>query len=122
MNASDLTKQVEAYFGAVDRADLAGILKTMTPDVTMHYVSAGERYSGRDTGVKAYFTKRNAGVEKSWHGDFWHIADVPAGRVATRFGVRRTDKGQPERLGDNVNTFEFEGTLIKRICVWRGQA
>ncbi|MBM3519067.1 MAG: nuclear transport factor 2 family protein [Alphaproteobacteria bacterium] len=115
-----LTSTVEAYFAAVDRSDLAGILATMTPDCVMHYVRAGERYEGRDTGVKAYFEKRNAGVEKSWHGDFWHVADVPASRVATRFVVRRTDKGQPERRGDNVNIFEFDGTLIKRIHVWRG--
>ena len=118
----NMTNVVEAYFAAVDRSDLAGILKTMAPECTMHYVSAGERYEGRDTGVKAYFEKRNAGCESSWHGDFWHVVDAPAGRVATRFGVRRTDKGQPERAGDNLNVFEFDGALIKRIHVWRGQA
>ena len=116
----NLTKTVETYFAAIDRQDLAATLATMAPGCTIEYVTDGSRFVGRDSGVKAYFEKRNAGCEKSWHGDFFHVADGPAARVATRFRVRRTDKGVPERHGDNINVFEFEGGLIKRIAVWRG--
>jgi len=118
--ARDLTDQVEAYFANVDRSDLAAVLATMTPDCVIEYVTDGSRFEGRDEGVKAYFEKRNAGVLKSWHGNFWHVADPSNGRVTTRFDVRRTDRGAAERTGDNINIFEFEGSRIRRIAVWRG--
>ncbi|HZQ73625.1 MAG TPA: nuclear transport factor 2 family protein [Burkholderiales bacterium] len=115
-----LTETVEAYFASIDRQDLPATLATMAPDCTIEYVTDGSRFVGRDSGVKAYFEKRNAGCEKSWHGDFFHVADVAAGRVATRFKVRRTDRGVPERHGDNINVFQFAGGKIQRIAVWRG--
>ena len=118
MNA--LTECVERYFACVDRKDLAGVLATMTADCVVEYVSDGSRFEGRDAGVKAYFEKRNAQVVQSWHGNFRHAADVAAGRVATRFDVRRTDHGAPERGSDNINFFEFDGGKIRRIAVWRG--
>jgi limonene-1,2-epoxide hydrolase len=116
----DMTKVVEAYFASIDRQDLPATLATLSPACTIEYVTDGSRFIGRDDGVKAYFEKRNAGCEKSWHGDFFHVADAAAARVATRFKVRRTDRGVPERHGDNINVFEFDGALIKRISVWRG--
>ena len=115
-----LTQIIETYFACVDRKDLAGILATMTPDCVVEYVSEGSRFEGRDAGVRAYFEQRNAAVEQSWHGNFRHAADPALGRVATRFDVRRTDRGKPERVGDNINFFEFENGKIRRIAVWRG--
>ena len=79
----------------------------------------GERYEGRDTGVKAYFEARAKKVAKSWHGEYVHTVDVENGRVATRFAVRRTDEGKAERTGDNINLFQFDGRLIRRVSVWR---
>ena len=101
-------------------ADLAGILGAMTPDCMVESVTDGSRFVGRDAGVKAYFEQRNSIVVKSWHGNFTHAADPESGRVATRFDVRRTDKGVAERTGDNIDMFQFEGLAIKRIAVWRG--
>jgi SnoaL-like domain len=118
--ASALTARVETYFACVDRSDLAGILATMSPDCIVEYVTDGSQFIGRDTGVKAYFEQRNTIVVKSWHGNFTHAADAASGRVATRFDVRRTDRGVAERTGDNINLFEFDGLNIKRIAVWRG--
>lgn len=118
--SQELIAKVEAYFACVDRSDLAGILATMTPDCVVEYVTDGSQFVGRDAGVKAYFEQRNSIVVKSWHGNFTHAADLERGRVATRFDVRRTDKGVAERTGDNINLFEFAGLSIKRIAVWRG--
>lgn len=119
-SARELTAQVEAYFASIDRSDIAATLATMTPDCAIEYVTDGSRFEGRDAGVKAYFEKRNLNVLKSWHGNFWHVADPSNARVTTRFDVRRTDRGAAERTGDNVNIFEFEGSRIRRIAVWRG--
>ena len=117
----ELTDRVEAYFASVDRSDLAATLEIMTPECVIEYVSDGTRFEGRDEGVKAYFEKRNANVLKSWHGNFRHTVDAASGRVATRFDVRRTDRDVPERTGDNINLFEFDGERIRRIAVWRGK-
>jgi ketosteroid isomerase-like protein len=118
--AEMLIARVEAYFASVDRSDLAGILATMAPDCVVEYVTDGSLFVGRDTGVKAYFEQRNSIVVKSWHGNFIHAADPVSGLVATRFDVRRTDKGVAERTGDNINLFQFDGLAITRIAVWRG--
>jgi hypothetical protein len=119
--ARELTDVVEAYFATVDRNDPPATLANMTPDCVVVYASEGQRHVGRDTGVKAYFEHRSSIVEKSWHGNFFHVADPANARVATRFDVVRTDKGVPERKGDNINVFEFEGRKIRRISVWRGK-
>jgi hypothetical protein len=119
-SAVELTAQVEAYFACIDRSDLAGTLATMAPHCVIEYVTDGSRFEGRDAGVKAYFEQRNGNVLKSWHGNFTHAADPASGRVATRFSVRRTDRGAAERTGDNINFFQFEARLITRIAVWRG--
>ena len=118
--AAELSAQVEAYFASIDRSDLAATLATMAPDCVIEYVSDGTRFEGRDAGVKAYFEQRNRNVLKSWHGNFTHTADAANARVATRFSVRRTDRGAAERSGDNINLFQFDGRLITRIAVWRG--
>ncbi len=118
--AAELGARVEAYFASIDRSDLAATLATMAPDCVIEYVTDGSRFEGRDAGVKAYFEQRNANVLKSWHGNFMHTADLESARVATRFSVRRTDKGAAERTGDNINLFQFEGRRIARIAVWRG--
>ena len=121
MSPREMTDRVEAYFASSDRSDLAATLDTMASDCVIEYVTDGSRFEGRDEGVKAYFEQRNALVLKSWHGNFRHAADAASGRVATRFDVRRTDRGVPERTGDNMNLFEFEGGRIRRIAVWRGK-
>jgi len=118
-SAGELITYVEAYFASADSCDVAGTLQTMAPDCVMEYLTEGLRYEGRDEGVKTYFEQRAKQVVKSWHGDFLHVADAASGRVATRFAVRRTDKGGAERTADNIDLFEFEGRKIRRSTVWK---
>jgi ketosteroid isomerase-like protein len=118
-SAQELIAQVEAYFAAADQCDVRGTLATMAPDCVLEYLTEGLRFEGRDTAVKGYFVERAAKVVRSWHGDFTHTADAASGRVATRFAVRRTDRGLAERASDNINLFQFEGSQIRRISVWK---
>lgn len=118
-DASELIEQVETYFACADRCDIAGTLDTMAPDCVLEYLTEGLRYVGRDGEIKAYFEERAGKVAKSWHGDFTHAADPYRGLVASRFTVRRTDHGLPQRTGDHINLFYFEGRRIKRISVWK---
>lgn len=115
----ELIERVEAYFAYADACDVAGTLSTMARDCVLEYLTEGVRYTGRDEDIKKYFEQRAKKVVKSWHGNFSHAADAQTGRVATRFDVRRTDQGLAERTGDNINLFQFEGRLIKRISVWK---
>jgi hypothetical protein len=110
---------VEAYFASADRCDIAATLAAMTPDCVMEYLTEGLRYEGRDEGIRQYFEARANKVLECWHGNFWHVADPARSRVATRFEVRRSDRGAIERTGDNVDLFQFEGRRIKRITVWK---
>ncbi|MEO7402828.1 MAG: nuclear transport factor 2 family protein [Burkholderiales bacterium] len=121
LGADQLIARVEAYFACVDRSDLAGVLAAMAPDCVVEYRSQGQVFEGREEGIRKYFTERNANCLKSWHGNFTHTVDAANNRIATRFDVRRTDRGAAERFGDNLNLFQFEGPLMKRIAVWRGE-
>ncbi|MEO7404550.1 MAG: nuclear transport factor 2 family protein, partial [Burkholderiales bacterium] len=117
-----LVALIEEYFASVDRNDIPSTLATMTADCVLEYRTHGKVYVGRDTGIRDYFVDRNATVVQSWHGNTVHTVDVPNARVATRFDLRRTDRGAPEQSGDNLNLFQFEGARIKRISVWGGLA
>lgn len=118
-SAGELVERVEAYFASADKGDVAGTLSSMAPDCVLEYLTEGIQYSGRDEGIKTYFEQRAMNVVTSWHGNFVHTVDSQTGRVATRFDVRRTDQGLPERTGDHINLFQFEGRQIKRISVWK---
>ena len=119
--AAELIALVEGYFASVDRNDLDGTLAAMAPDCLLEYKTQGAQFVGREQGIRKYFADRNSNVLKSWHGNFTHTVDAANGRVATRFDVKRTDKGAAERAGDNLNLFQFEGRQMKRISVWRGE-
>lgn len=117
--SAELIACVEAYFASADQCDVAGTLATMAPQCVVEYLTEGLLYEGRDTGVRTYFEQRAKKVVKSWHGAFFHVVDAAAGRVATRFSVRRTDQGGVERTANNIDLFEFEDRRIKRISVWK---
>ncbi|MSQ70952.1 MAG: hypothetical protein EXR27_06625 [Betaproteobacteria bacterium] len=120
LTALELVDRVEAYFAAADRCDVGATLACMTADCVLEYLTEGLRYEGRDSCVRDYFAARAGKVLRSWHGNFTHTPDSASGRIATRFNVRRTDQGVAERTADNINLFQFEGRLIKRISVWKG--
>ncbi len=120
--ATALVAIVEAYFGAVDRDDIPGTLATMAPDCVLEYRTLGKVYAGRDSGIRDYFTARRDQVRQSWHVNTQHTVDLSAARVATRFDLRRIDRGGLEQTGDNLNLFEFDGARIRRISVWSGLA
>lgn len=117
--AQELIGCIEAYFASTDIFDVPATLNTMTPDCVMEYLSDNRRYEGRDEGIKAYFEQRAGKLAKAWHGNFSHVVDPSSGRVATRFDVRRQEKDGDPEVRDNINLFQFEGRLIKRISVWR---
>lgn len=118
-SAQELIDCVEAYFASADKFDVSATLAVMTADCVLEYLTDDRRYEGRDEGIKAYFEQRAKTFENAWHGTFLHVADPARGRVTTRFDVRRKLKDGDKEIRDNINLFEFEGRLVKRISVWR---
>ncbi len=121
-DAQHLIDCIETYFASTDNFDVQATLGTMTPDCMLEYLTDNRRYEGRDEGIKEYFEERAVMLASAWHGNFSHVADPVRGRVASRFDVRRREKDGEMVVRDNINLFQFESRLIRRISVWRSVA
>lgn len=113
----DLIKTVETYFARVDAGEMDGVVELMTPDVTLEVVTHGASNSGK-AAVREVFRKRLDHFNNGWHGHFRHLADADKGWVTTRFDVVRNFKDGRREEMNNINFFEFDGPLIRRISVW----
>ena len=116
-DASQMIAAAEAYFARVDAGDVAGVMALLAPDCTVEVVTHPIAHKGA-AAIEAMFKRRLAGTRRAWHGNFVHVADAEASRLASRFDVTRTGTGGDERAMDNINMFEFDGPLIRRISIW----
>lgn len=116
-SAEELVARAEHYFAAVDRGDVPGTLEVLSPDCVIVVRTDGVRHDGRDD-IGAMFERRLEGVSAAWHGNFRHLSDPEKGWVTSRFDVRRTNADGTKVEMDNINFFEFDGLLIKRITIW----
>ncbi len=117
LSADEMVRQAERYFAAVDQGDVAGTLEVLSPDCVIVVRTDGVRHDGREA-IGAMFERRLEGVSTAWHGNFRHLSDTEKGWVTSRFDVRRTNADGRKVEMDNINFFEFEGPLIKRITIW----
>ena len=116
-NAGQLIATAEAYFARVDEGDVPGVMALLTPNCMVEVVTHPISHDGA-AAIEAMFTRRLSGTRHAWHGNFVHVADAGAGRLTSRFDVKRTGTGGDERGMDNINMFEFDGPLISRISIW----
>jgi ketosteroid isomerase-like protein len=108
---------VERYFSAVDRMDVAQTLACFAPDAHFCIANHGVSYRGHEA-LRGMYERLNARYARVWHGDFDHVVDVPAQRVASRFRVENTTH-QGERLyKNNANVFRLEAGLFKEVFVY----
>jgi len=112
-----MVQAVEAYFAAVDRKDMDGVLSFFVPDAVFTVATYDTVYRGRDTGIRGMFDRlfqRYAGV---WHGEFAHVVQPPA-LVASRFRVRNTTEAGEQSRKNNCNFFRFRGELFDDVRVY----
>lgn len=107
----------ETYFAKVDAKDLDGVLATLAPDCRMTVETFGVVHDGADAigrMFEAYFERWT----EIWHGNFDHVADPVAGRLACRFDIRKVAPDGTVDEKKNANFFTIEDGLIRRISVY----
>jgi len=112
-----MIKTAETYFGRVDRGEIDTVVELMTPDVVLEVVTHGARNAGKDA-VREVFRKRLDVFDNGLHFNFKHVADPAKGWLVSRFDVIRNYKDGRREETNNINFFEFEGALIRRVSVW----
>lgn len=117
ISGEEMTACAERYFAAVDNGDVPGTLEVLSPDCVIQVLTHGAHHDGHEA-ISEMFQRRLGGVSVAWHGNFRHIADPEKGWLTSRFDVRRTNADGSKASMDNINFFEFEGPLIKRITIW----
>ena len=116
--ASELIALAERYFAAVDRMDVAATLACFAPDARFTIATYNTLYQGRDTEIAGMFERLNQRYAKVWHGDFDHVTDVPAQRIASRFRVENiTHEGQ-KLVKNNCNFFRLQDGLFAEVFVY----
>ncbi len=109
---------VERYFAAVDRKDLAATLACFAPDARFGIANHGLFYEGRDSGLRGMFERLNGRYARVWHGDFDHLFDLPAQRVASRFRVENTTHEGQLLHKNNCNFFWLRGGVFSQVLVY----
>ena len=118
LSASELIALAERYFAAVDRMDEAATLACFAPDARFSIATYSNVYQGRDTEIAGMFERLNGRYAKVWHGDFDHVTDVPAQRIACRFRVENiTHEGQ-KLVKNNCNFFRVQDGLFTEVFVY----
>ena len=118
LQASELIALAERYFAAVDRMDVAATLACFAPDARFSIATYSNVYRGRDTEIAGMFERLNERYAKVWHGNFDHVTDVPAQRIASRFRVENiTHEGQ-KLVKSNCNFFRVHDGLFAEVFVY----
>ena len=118
LDATALSKLAERYFVAVDRMDVAATLACFAPDARFSIATYSNVYQGRDTEIAGMFERLNERYAKVWHGNFDHVTDVPAQRIASRFRVENiTHEGQ-KLVKKNCNFFRVHDGLFVEVFVY----
>jgi ketosteroid isomerase-like protein len=113
----DLITAVETYFARVDAGEVDTVVDLMSPDVVLEVVTHRVRNAGK-AAVREVFRRRLDTFANGWHGNFRHVADAEKGWVTSRFDVVRNFRDGRREEMNNINFFEFEGRLIKKISIW----
>lgn len=112
-----LVAQVERYFAAVDRMDLAATLDCFCPDARFSIATYDTLYEGRDTGLRGMYERLFGRYQRVWHGDFDHVVDGPH-RVASRFRVENILADGSLRVKNNCNFFRVREGRFDEVFVY----
>lgn len=118
LQASELIALAERYFAAVDRMDVAATLACFAPDARFFIATYSNVYQGRDTEIAGMFERLNERYAKVWHGDFDHVTDVPAQRIASRFRVENISHAGQKLVKNNCNFFRVQDGLFTEVFVY----
>lgn len=112
-----LIAQVERYFAAVDRMDLAATLDCFCADARFSIATYDKLYEGRDSGLRDMFERLFGRYRQVSHVDFDHVVDAPQ-RIASRFRVENTLVDGSMRIKHNCNFFRLRDGRFDEVFVY----
>lgn len=118
LDAVQLQALVERYFAAVDQMNMEATLSCFVADARFVIANHAVEYQGRDTGLRGMFERLNDRYASVWHGDFDHVFDVPAQRVASRFRVENVTPAGEKLYKNNCNFFALRDGLFAQVFVY----
>lgn len=117
LDAPALCALVERYFAAVDRMDVPATLACFAEDAHFCIANHGVSYRGLAQ-VSGMFERLNARYARVWHGDFDHVVDAPAQRVASRFRVENLTHAGDTLQKNNCNFFRVQDGRFIEVFVY----
>lgn len=118
LGGPELRALVERYFAAVDQMNLEATLACFVPDARFVIANHSLEYLGRDTGLRGMFERLNNRYASVWHGEFDHVIDAPAQRVASRFRVENITHAGEKLHKNNCNFFTLRDGLFAQVYVY----
>jgi ketosteroid isomerase-like protein len=118
LDVLQLQALVERYFAAVDQMNMEATLSCFVPDARFVIANHAIEYRGRDTELRGMFERLNDRYASVWHGDFDHVIDVPAQRVASRFRVENITHAGEKLHKNNCNFFALRDGLFAQVFVY----
>lgn len=106
------------YFDGVDNKAMQQVLDCFTADAVLTEVTSNTVHRGRDTAIRAMFTRLFADFSDIWHGNFVHVTDPETNSICSQFTVLITPSGGSELRYENCNRFYLKGDRFHRVYVY----
>lgn len=106
------------YFDGVDNKNIEQVLTCFAEDAVLTEVTSNTVHRGRDTAIRAMFTKLFADFEQIWHGNFVHVADPATNAICSQFTVLITPNGGEQLRYENANRFYMKDRLFQEVFVY----
>ena len=106
------------YFDGVDNKNIEQVLSCFSENAVLAEVTSNTVHEGRDTAIRAMFTKLFADFEQIWHGNFVHVADPATNAICSQFTVLITPNGGEQLRYENCNRFYLKDRLFEKVFVY----
>ncbi len=122
LTRAQLIELVEThYFGNVDAKRLEPAVKCFHADAVLGVQTAGVVHVG-ETAIRRMFTDFFGSTKTIFHGDYSHVVDVEAQRIASQFVARNTYNDGRQIEMRNCNFFELRDGLFTRVTIYMSGA
>jgi ketosteroid isomerase-like protein len=109
------------YFGNVDAKRLEPALACFHPDATLSIQTAGASHTGA-AAIRRMFTDFFGSTRTIYHGDYSHVIDVEAQRIASQFVARNAyDDGRKVEMR-NCNFFVLKDGRFAHVTIYMSGA
>ncbi|MEM7190712.1 MAG: nuclear transport factor 2 family protein [Pseudomonadota bacterium] len=117
MTEEEQIELVRAYFGAVDRGDLEGVLATLSLDCKFTVETHGIELNGHHElrGMYERLWRNHAAMV---HDQMTFVPNAGTSRIAAQFRVVNTEHDGSTTYKSNCNFFDIEYGRFSRVAVY----